>query len=78
MILIHILQKISLDRLDLKRYFVKGGLNDKQGSVNKITNMEIAYSYSIELTFILNLSGTILYYFFDLFWYNNTKKYFNK
>ena len=33
---------------------------------------------SIELTFILNLSGTILYYFFDLFWYNNTKKYFNK
>ena len=33
---------------------------------------------SIELTFILNLSGTILYYFFDLFWYNNIRKYFNK
>ena len=33
---------------------------------------------TIELTFILNLSGTILYYFFDLFWYNNIKKHFNK
>ena len=33
---------------------------------------------SIELTFILNISGTLLYYFFDLFWYNNIRKYFNK
>jgi len=33
---------------------------------------------SIELTIILNISGTILYYFFDLFWYNHIKKYFNK
>ena len=33
---------------------------------------------SIELTFILNISGTLLYYFFDLFWFNNIKKYFYK
>jgi len=33
---------------------------------------------SIELAFILNISGTVLYYFFDLFWYNNIRKYFNK
>ena len=33
---------------------------------------------SIELTFILNISGTVLYYFFDLFWFNNIKKYFYK
>jgi uncharacterized membrane protein len=36
------------------------------------------YLKSIELVIILNIISTILYFIFDLFWFKNIRKYFNK